>query len=290
MEQINNLKSVDRITREHLKPNCENCFGFCCTALYFSKQDGFPVDKIAGMPCPNLTSDFRCSVHNKLKETGLKGCIAYECFGAGQQVSQVTFAGRDWRTEPELAASQFEAFRVMQNLHEICWYLLEATSYRLSPSTYKSVSKAFADTQNMTRLAPAALTKLDLSAHHAKIGKLLGVVSQMTRSEISRKNHIAFRPEQRPNSPDYFGKDLRKKDLRCVTLRSACLIAANLEGADLNGTDFLGADLRDTNLKGADLSNSIFLTQSQVNAAIGDSGTKLPKFLSYPSDWAEDIL
>lgn len=40
--------------QESLKIDCKNCFGFCCTALYFSKSDGFPNDKQAGKPCINL--------------------------------------------------------------------------------------------------------------------------------------------------------------------------------------------------------------------------------------------
>ena len=33
------------------------------TALYFSKTEGFPIDKPSGAPCPNLQKDFLCSVH-----------------------------------------------------------------------------------------------------------------------------------------------------------------------------------------------------------------------------------
>ena len=31
----------------------------------------------------------------------------FDCFGAGQQVVQVTFGGADWRTAPELAGVMF---------------------------------------------------------------------------------------------------------------------------------------------------------------------------------------
>jgi uncharacterized protein YjbI with pentapeptide repeats len=50
--------------------------------------------------------------------------------------------------------------------------------------------------------------------------------------------------------------------------------------ADLTGADFRGADL-----KGADLSESIFLIQSQLDAAKGDSETALPPSLTRPSHW-----
>ncbi|MGL6219101.1 MAG: pentapeptide repeat-containing protein, partial [Lacrimispora sphenoides] len=58
-----------------------------------------------------------------------------------------------------------------------------------------------------------------------------------------------------------------------------------LSGCSLWKTNFLGADLRDANIKNADLSNSIFLTQMQINSAIGNSNTKIPINLTRPATW-----
>jgi uncharacterized protein YjbI with pentapeptide repeats len=49
--------------------------------------------------------------------------------------------------------------------------------------------------------------------------------------------------------------------------------------------DLLGADLRDTDLRGCDLSTALFLTQPQVNGALGDPATTLPEGLSRPARW-----
>ena len=46
-----------------------------------------------------------------------------------------------------------------------------------------------------------------------------------------------------------------------------------------------GADLRGADIKGADLTGSIFLVQSQVDAAKGDSETTLPASLTHPGHW-----
>jgi uncharacterized protein YjbI with pentapeptide repeats len=285
-------RKTDEITncsnRNHLKPQCEKCFGLCCVALYFSAQDGFPADKAAGTPCQNLDADFRCKIHEQLGAKGLKGCTAYECFGAGQQVSQVTFAGKSWRQEPSSAKSIFEAFLIMQQLHEICWYLTEAQSFSLSllSPINEEITKLLQETERVTRSDAQALMKFDLSAHHKKVGALLRKISTNIRMEISKENKIPFSMNNANKSTtDYFGKDLRKKDLRCKDLHSSCLIAANLEGCDLTGTDFLGADFRDTNIKRADLSKSIFLTQSQINTTKGSRDTKLPSQLYQPEQW-----
>ncbi|HEX3078423.1 MAG TPA: pentapeptide repeat-containing protein [Lachnospiraceae bacterium] len=283
-----NVHSKDNIISnpKNLKPKCEECFGLCCVALYFSEYDGFPTTKDAGTPCPNLQDDFRCKVHDKLTSLGLKGCIGYECLGAGQQISQVTFEGRSWKQYPELAAPMYEAFLIMRQLHEICWYLTEALSFPLDSALYDDIIKALKQTEDITILNAQKLKEYNITELHSRIKTLLGRASNYERNRLSKELNITFSSgSSKKSSPDYFGKDLRRKDIRCTEFRGACLIAANLEGMDCSGTDFIGADFRDTNIKGANLSRSIYLTQSQINVAHGDSKTKLPDRLSRPSHW-----
>ena len=128
---------------ENLKVDCGKCFGFCCVALYFSSSEGFPTDKDAGVPCPNLQSDFSCAIHKNLREKGLKGCTAFDCFGAGQKVAQVTFGGHDWRQAPPSAKQMFEAFLIMRQLHEMLWYLTEALTRHEVSSINQEISDMY---------------------------------------------------------------------------------------------------------------------------------------------------
>ena len=98
-----------------LKIDCKNCFGLCCVALYFSKFEGFPSDKVAGKPCSHLSDDFSCKIHESLSDKGLKGCTAYDCFGAGQKVAQVTYKGIDWKQSSKtgLKSSSFSENNLM---------------------------------------------------------------------------------------------------------------------------------------------------------------------------------
>lgn len=91
MGDVNNEFYMDLAS--NLKIDCEKCFGFCCSALYFAKAEGFPEDKVAGKPCMNLKEDFKCKIHESLSKKGLKGCTTYECFGAGQKIAQDTYKG-----------------------------------------------------------------------------------------------------------------------------------------------------------------------------------------------------
>jgi len=109
-----------------LRADCARCFGLCCVVPAFAASADFAIDKPAGRPCPNLRPDFRCAIHDRLRERGFPGCAGYDCFGAGQQVSQVTFGGQDWRRAPGLARQMFAVFPVVRQLHELLWYLDQA--------------------------------------------------------------------------------------------------------------------------------------------------------------------
>ena len=111
-----------------LRADCSRCAGLCCVAPAFLASSDFAINKPAGTPCPNLRPDFRCGIHEQLRTRGFSGCAAFDCLGAGQQVIQVTFGGRDWRSHPELARQMFDVFAVMRQLHEVLWYLAEARS------------------------------------------------------------------------------------------------------------------------------------------------------------------
>ena len=270
----------------YLRADCENCFGLCCVALYFSASEGFPIDKDAGMPCLNLQPDFRCCVHKNLSDQGLKGCIAFDCFGAGQKVAQVSYEGRDWRKVPESAKQMFEVFLIMRQLHELLWYLTEALSLQSTRPIHGALSFMLEKTERLTHLSPDSLMELDVAAHRADVNTLLLKTSELVRAE-ARRGQKAHSGRQKTfgRGANLIAADLRKIDLRGANLRGACLIAANLRGIDLSGTDFIGADFRDADLSGADLTMSLFLTQAQVNVAKGDPSTKIPPTLTRPTHW-----
>jgi uncharacterized protein YjbI with pentapeptide repeats len=271
-----------------LKVNCEKCFGLCCVALYFSASEGFPTNKEAGKPCINLQSDFTCSVHKNLRNKGLKGCTAYDCFGAGQKIAQVTFGGNHWGHSPETAKQMFEAFLIMRQLHEMLWYLTQAFILQRDKGIQEEISSLLEDTEKLTLLDVDSLLSLDVETHRTKVNLVLKNTSEAVRSKAqSGKNSTSKNRNATSRRLDYFGADLRKINLRGADLRGACVIAANLRGVDLSGADLIGADLRDADLSGANLTNTIFLTQAQINSAKGDSHTKLPPMLVHPSYWAK---
>lgn len=267
-----------------LRADCGSCFGLCCVALYFSASDGFPVDKEAGIPCLNLQADFSCSAHKNLRRMGYIGCTAYDCFGAGQKVAQITYGGNSWWQVPESAKQMFEVFLIMRQLQEMLWYLTEAYEFQIDSSIKDEIKFKINETELLTRLSADSLLELDVAAHRVSVNALLLQASELVRTGIYCKRDTKARHKS-IRSLDFIGADLRKKELKGENLNGAYLIAADLRGTDLTGTVLIGVDLRDADLRGTDLTNSIFLTQAQINSAKGDSNTKLPKSINRPEHW-----
>ncbi|MEU6549541.1 pentapeptide repeat-containing protein [Streptomyces sp. NPDC046915] len=277
--------------RSELRGDCASCFGLCCVALPFARSADFALDKPAGQPCPNLQDDHRCGVHTRLRDKGFTGCTVYDCFGAGQKVSQVTFGGQDWRAgSREHARRMFDVFPVVRQLHELLWYLTEALGLPAARPVHAELRAALEKTERLTRQTPGELAALDVAAHRQEVNVLLLRTSDLVRADFDDKSGNNGKGGKGGRKKDRRGADLmgarlKGADLRGASLRGAYLIAADLTGADLRGADLIGADLRDADLTDADLTGAFFLTQPQLEAARGSAGTRLPESVTHPVHW-----
>ena len=186
-----------------LRADCGSCFALCCVALAFEKSADFPERKAAGDPCRNLQSDFRCGTHTTLRANGWNGCTVYDCFGAGQKVSQHSFGGTSWRDAPSTQREMFALLPVMRQLHELLWYLSDGLG-RTSPGRVAPSSAARGGTADaaapavraglpgelraaidrvdaLTRELPAVLLALDIAALRFELNALLLEVSEASR-------------------------------------------------------------------------------------------------------------
>jgi len=259
--------------------------GLCCVAPAFSASADFAIDKDAGQACPHLRPEFRCGIHARLRQRGFPGCAVYDCFGAGQKVSQVTFAGQDWRQAPRIAQQMFEVFTIMRQLHELLWYLAEALTLEPARPLHEELGRALDETERLTLARPEALMELDVAAHRDDVNALLVRTSELARAAGRPHSDLGHGDLKDLRGADLIGADLSGADLSGASLRGACLIGADLRRADLRSADLTGADFRGADLGGADLTGSIFLIQSQLEAAKGDHRTQLPPVLTRPAHW-----
>ncbi|WP_369813650.1 pentapeptide repeat-containing protein [Frigoribacterium sp. RIT-PI-h] len=206
----------------------------------------------------------------------------FDCFGAGQYVSQNLFGGTSWKDRPDTSTEMFSAFAVVRQLHEMLWYLVEAAERASTSELSEPVAQHRSAILHILDGDASEVLACDVERIRADVRRTL-----MDVSEEARGGYGASAEERHGLCPsaDLVGRDLRSIRLCGADLRGAYLIAADLRQSDLAGVDLLGADLRDARLQGADLSDALFVTQLQVDAAQGDDTTLLPRVLSRPQHW-----
>lgn len=238
-----------------LRADCSRCRALCCVAPAFARSADFPIDKPAGVPCVHLAGS-TCTVHTRLRPLGFAGCVAYDCFGAGQRVSAL----------PVPPARMHALLPVVRQLHELLWYLAEAAE--LAPSAEVAAAAA-----RIAALDPAG--PVDVPAERAAVAPLLRAAAATVRRGRSYADHAGA---------DLSGARLRG-DLSYAVFRGALLLGADLRGARLVRAELLGADLRGADLSGADLTGALYLTRTQVGGALGSPATTLPPALDRPPHW-----
>ncbi|GAA0824810.1 hypothetical protein GCM10008914_29670 [Clostridium tertium] len=131
------------------------------------------------------------------------------------------------------------------------WYLNESIRLQDNNNINKDrLTKKINEIESLTYLETKSIINLDLTSIRIGINNLLLQTSEFLRKKVNNgKNSLKG-----------------KKAL----------------GGALN---LMGADLRKKDLSGANLSNSIFITQAQINSAKGDSNTRLPKSITRPRHW-----
>ncbi|WP_311213173.1 MULTISPECIES: pentapeptide repeat-containing protein [unclassified Arthrobacter] len=272
-----------------LRPDCGNCFALCCTALGFARSADFAIDKPAATPCPNMSADFSCAIHERLRPRGFRGCTVFDCFGAGQVVSQHTFGGTSWMDNPSSTSSMFAAFKVVRQLHEMLWYLAEAQQRTFDPHLASAAGHLSGRIASIAQGDATAILNTDVETLHEAARALLMDVSEELRASYGAEDTQT--PDDGPHldgehsGADLMGANLANQRLCGFNFRSAYLIGASLRNSDLTAADLLGADLRGTHLHGADLSKALYLTQPQITAAEGDLTTLLPQRLTKPEHW-----
>ena len=169
------------LDRTDFRADCGRCFALCCTAFGFSRSADFAEDKPAGAPCRHLDSAFGCSIHRALPSRGFRGCTVFDCFGAGQVVSQRLFSGTSWRERPELRDRMFSAFKIVKQLHEMLWYLLEAQERTYDPDTEDEIRELADFLVSLTRGDVDELLSVDMDDVHASVRAVLMTVSAHVR-------------------------------------------------------------------------------------------------------------
>lgn len=254
----------------HLQRDCGHCRALCCVVLPHAREEGFPISKAPGAPCPYLTEGRRCAIHGELSRRGLYGCLSFDCLGAGPAaLNKLADAG--WREDSGGVGLQI--FSQLLVLHRLDWHLHQAFEAAQTPRFHIRILELRSENAMLRALSAPELLTLDSDPHRLRVHAAL------------RQLIAVYCPRPVPAHGDCVGMRFLGRDLRGCDCSSALFQGADLRGCDLTGVSLLGADLRGADLRGADLSHALFLTQGQLNTARGDRTTLLPPELNRPSFW-----
>ncbi len=98
--------------------DCGRCAGLCCVLLSFDRGPHFAFDKAACEACRHLGAGHRCTIHSRLAASGMAGCAAYDCRGAGQ-LATAMFGAASVEGNPARQRALADAFvrlRALQTL------------------------------------------------------------------------------------------------------------------------------------------------------------------------------
>lgn len=259
-----------------LRADCTRCAALCCVVPAFARSADFAIDKPAETACVNLAADDRCGIHPVLRRRGFAGCTVYDCFGAGQHVTQHVLPGLDRRDAAQLhqAAVLFPFVRALQELR---WLVREARALDLPAALAGELAGADDELVRRAAADPDELHRLDVDGVRSRVNPLLTLASEHARRSVRRRRDL--------RGADLTGVSLAGQDLRGASLRGASLLGTDLRDADLRLVDLTGADTRGAVLTGADLRGALFLTRAQLDAAVGDAATRLDDDIAHPAHW-----
>ena len=156
-----------------LTADCASCAALCCVVFAFDQSESFGIDKAAGEVCPNLDCNGSCSIFDDRSRLGFSGCIAYDCHGAGQVVTQEVFDGRSWRDDPGLMTRMGDALSVLRQIHEKLLLLSAAEKLPLGKSEQLELSELQLQLAPQTEWTEARLREFPLAEASRQVSDFL---------------------------------------------------------------------------------------------------------------------
>ncbi|MBG6176860.1 hypothetical protein IWQ55_004703 [Labrenzia sp. EL_208] len=170
-----------------LTPDCASCAALCCVVFAFDKSESFGIDKDACEVCPNLDATDRCSIFDKREDLGFRGCVSYDCHGAGQRVTNEVFKGIGWRQDPAHKEQMGSALSVLRRIHEMLLLLDSAKTFPLHDRELLELETLRSILDPETAWTEKALEEFPMLATNKRVSDFLR----------SLQHHVTARPTAR---------------------------------------------------------------------------------------------
>lgn len=175
-----------------LRGDCARCQGLCCVSLAFDRSEWFAFDKAAGEPCRHLSASNRCRQHARLEAAGHGGCASYDCYGAGQRVTEELFPGLAWRRAPEQQRALFAAFLRLRDVHELRLLLHEAARLPLPRAARAEGQLLLGQLEPARGLSAADLAALDVEALQSAVHAYLRGLRPLVEGSLPPRRRLAL--------------------------------------------------------------------------------------------------
>lgn len=172
--------------RPDLIADCSNCAALCCVAPSFERSEDFAIDKAAGAHCPHERADHRCAIHAEREALGFAGCVVYECYGAGPNVTR-RFADRVGDD-----AERNEVFLLLRVVHEWLWQLTEAAKLvtHAAPDVLAEVGRAISALDALAHASSGVVRDADLRPHESATRAALQQIARALAGERPEKRRL----------------------------------------------------------------------------------------------------
>jgi hypothetical protein len=221
-----------------------------------------------------------------LLSSGYRGCVIFDCFGAGQKVCQGTYNGHSWEDGTVDREEMLAAFTVVQQLSQWLWHLLQALSWPQARSAWTGVRQLCSTVEALRDQSGAQLLRIDLTGLGHDVDAALHTASAVVRAALLNGGYDEFAGLAAVDADaDVRGMDLRDRVVPGCDLSGRRLIGVNLRSVDLDRVDVYRTDLREADVRGADFSGALYVAQYQLNSSCGDASTVIPQSLHRPAHW-----
>ena len=167
-----------------LAADCASCAALCCVDISFERSESFAFDKLAGVPCPNLTHAQRCAIHEDRARLGFQDVSPMSATAPGSA------RPANFRTRPRPPAGGPSL--CCATLHELLWLLTEAA--KLCPPGHAELHRALAERaeslETLSNGDAASLAQLDAASLGQstrdllqRVGRALGGRSGLARAK-----------------------------------------------------------------------------------------------------------
>lgn len=157
----------------------------------------------------------------------MRGCIGYDCFGAGNFVTQSLYHGESWRSQPTRANEMFAVFQTVFSLFQIRYYLEWVRLIPEASDLQPAAEALIAENLGLCSQSPKTLAALEIDSYRSRANAILKEVCGRATKE--RASGLPLAAEQmlgrRFKNQDLSGLDLSMRLLKGQTLTAVALMA-----------------------------------------------------------------